>query len=93
MNADRIKLPPIKAVNHNQLIDNETASQRSCVQSQCIVYSHVNTLQYDENKQLSIITSNLLTPNRNANKLIPLIKQRKMPTVTSMVCIFFRDCL
>jgi hypothetical protein len=26
VNADCIKLPPIKAVNHNQLIDNETAS-------------------------------------------------------------------
>jgi hypothetical protein len=26
VNADCIKLPPIKAVNHNQLIDNGTAS-------------------------------------------------------------------
>jgi hypothetical protein len=25
VNADCIKLPPIKAVNHSQLIDNETA--------------------------------------------------------------------
>jgi endonuclease/exonuclease/phosphatase (EEP) superfamily protein YafD len=40
--------------------------------------------EFDTDKQLSIITSNVLTPNRNANKLIQLVKQHKPDVLVTL---------